>query len=79
MSGCLRFSLNSFLHSSIGDTPNFIVFGQDKRLSSSILIQKEESVYSYDNYIRVRISYVQKIYKRVTNNIDSSREKWNAQ
>ncbi len=72
-------SLNSSLHASIGDTPHFVMFGQDKRLPYSLLLTKEEPIYNYDDYVRVRVSDFQKTYKRVTDNIAMSREKWNAQ
>ncbi len=72
-------SLNSSLNASIGDTPHFVVFGQDKRLPYPLLLAKEESIYNYDDYIRDQMSDFQKTYKRVTDNIPMSREKWNAQ
>ncbi len=72
-------SLNSSLHVSIGDTSHFVVFGQDKRLPYSFLLAKEEPIYNYDDYVRVRVSDFQKTYKRVTDNIAMSREKRNTQ
>ncbi len=72
-------SLNSSLHASIGDTTHFVVFGQDKRLPYASLLAKEEPIYNYDDYVRVRVSDFQKTFKRLTDNIAMSREKWNAQ
>ncbi len=56
-----------------------MVFGQDKRLPYSLLLTKEEPIYNYYDYVRVRVSDFQKTYKRVTDTIAMSREKWNAQ
>ncbi len=47
-------SLNSSLHTSRGKTPHFVVFGKDKHLPYSVLIQKGEPVYNFDGYVRVR-------------------------
>ncbi len=55
-------SLNSSLHASLGDTSHFVVFGQDKRLPYSLLLAKEEPIYNYDDYVRVRVSDFQKTY-----------------
>ncbi len=75
----LAVSLNSSLHASVGDNLHFVVFGQDKRLPYSLLLAKEEPIYNYDDYVRVLVSNFQKTYKRVTDNIAMSREKWNVQ
>ncbi len=72
-------SLNSSLHASIGDTPHFVVFGKDKRLPYSLLLTKEEPIYSYDDYVRAQVSYFQKTHKKVTDNFAVSQEKLNAQ
>ncbi len=72
-------ALNSLLHTSIGDTPHFVFFGEDKRLPYPLLPEKEEPIYNYDDYVRVRVADFHKTYKRVTDNIAMSREKWNAQ
>ncbi len=75
-------SLNSSLHKSIGDTPHYVVFGQDQRLPYSFLLKEEEPIYNFDDYVRVRGTDFQKIYKRVSHNIADSKSamnehKWN--
>ncbi len=72
-------SLRSSLHTSIGKTPYLIVFGQDKHLPYSVLIQKREPISNFDNYVKVRASNFQQIYEQVTKNIKTSKEKWNTQ
>lgn len=63
-------SPNSSLHATISDTFHFVVFDHEMCIPYSTLIQKEESVYNYDNYVTVRVADFQKIYRRVTNNIN---------
>ncbi len=72
-------SLNSSLHKTIGDTPHFIVFGQDKKLSYSILLKKEDPVYNFDDYVRLRTTDFQKIYRRVQANSDHTKTCLNEQ
>ncbi len=71
-------SLNLSLHTSIGYILHFIVFSQDKQLPYSVLIPKGEPIYKFDDYVRVRVADFQQIYKRVTHNIEISKEKLNA-
>ncbi len=56
-------SLNSSLHKSIGDTLHNIVFGQGHRLPYTFLLKGEEPIYNFDDYVRVRGTDFQKIYK----------------
>ncbi len=73
MNGCL----NSSLHKSIGDTPHYIVFGQDHKLPYSFLLKEEEPIYNFDDYVRVRGTDLQKMYKRVSHNIVDSKSTMN--
>ncbi len=70
-------SLNSSLHKSIGDTPHFVVFGQDHRLSYNFLLKEEDPVYNFDDYVRVRSTDFQKIYKRISHNIADNKSTMN--
>ncbi len=72
-------SLNSAFHTSIGDTPHFIIFGQDKKLPYSILLQKEDPLYNFEDYVRVRTRDFQRIYKHVQFNIGDSKQAMNEQ
>ncbi len=71
--------LNSSLHTTIGETPHYVVFGQDKRLPYHILLRKEEPVYNYDDYIQLRSTDFQRIYKRVQSNISEAKNVMNEQ
>lgn len=51
---------NSSLHSLIGDIPHYIIFGQDNRLPSSVLLLMEEHVNNFDDWVRPRILDFQK-------------------
>ena len=72
-------SLNSSLHKTIGDTPHFVVYGQDHRLPYSVLLKKEDPIYNFDDYVRVRSTDFQKIYKRVQENITENKARMNEQ
>ncbi len=69
--------LNSSIHKSIGETPHYIVFGQDHRLPYSVLLKEEDPIYNFDDYVRVRGTDFQKIYKRVSHNIADSKSAMN--
>ncbi len=56
-------SLNTSLHKFIGDTPHFVVFGQDHRLPFNFLLKEEDPIYNFDDYVRVRSTDFQKIYR----------------
>ncbi len=72
-------SLNSALHTSIGDTLHFIVYGQDKVLPYSILLKSEQPLYNFDDYVRVRTRDFQRIYKYVRLNMGDSKQVVNEQ
>ncbi len=64
--------LNSSLHGSIGETPHHVIFGQDKKLTLSVLLQKEEPIYKFDDWVCLKITVFQKIQ---TNSTERSRVK----
>ncbi len=70
-------SLNSSLHKSIGDTPHYIVFGQDHRLPYTFLLKDEEPICNFTDYVRVRGTNFQKIYKRISHNTADSKSSMN--
>ncbi len=72
-------SLNSSQHTTIGDTPRFTVFGQDKNLLYTIVLKKKRPFYNFDDYVRLRKPNFQKIYKRVQSNIFDSKIVMNEQ
>ncbi len=72
-------SLNSSLHKTIGDTPHFVVFGQDFKLPYTVLLKKEDPVYNFDDYVRLRSTDFQRISKRVRENIAHNKADMNEQ
>ncbi len=72
-------SLNSALDTPIGDTPHFIVYGQDKVFPYSILLKKEEPLYNFDDYVHVHTRDFQCIYKHVQLHIGDSKQVMNEQ
>ncbi len=72
-------SLNSSLHTSIGDTPHFILFCQDRNLPYNILFKKEDPFYNFDDTVRLRTLDFQRIYELVLSNITDSKLAMNEQ
>lgn len=72
-------SLNSSLHSTIGESPPFVILGQDKRLLYSVLLKKEDAIYNFDNYVRLSMANILKIYKGVQSSISVSKTTMNEQ
>ncbi len=70
-------SLKSSLHKSIGNTPHYIVCRQDHRLPYAFLLKKEEPTYNFDDYVKVRGTDFQKMYKRISHNIADSKSTMN--
>lgn len=52
----------------------FLVFGQDRTLPYSLLLQKAEPIYNSIDYVRLRVADIQNIYKRLQQNIVESKE-----
>ncbi len=72
-------SLNSSLHKTIGETPHFVVFGKDLRVPSSVFLTREDPVYNFDDYVRLRSVDFQRIYRRVRDNIAHNKADMNEQ
>ncbi len=58
-------ALNTQIHSATGETPHYIVFGEDKSLPYSLLESEPRQVYNYDDFILTRINKFKEIYQRV--------------
>ncbi len=72
-------SPNSSLHTSIGDTPHYILFNQNKNLPYNILLKKEDPFYNFDDTVRLRTRDFQRIYKLVQSNTADSKLVMNEQ
>ncbi len=72
-------SLNSSLHRSVGETPHFVVFGQDHRLPYWELFKDPDPVYNFDDYVRVRSTDFENIFRRVTGTMEQTKAEMNDQ
>ena len=44
-------SLNTAIHSTIKESPHYVLFGQDKRLPHEFLLSTPRPVYNFDDYV----------------------------
>ena len=58
-------SLNSAIHSSINESPHFILFGMDKRLPYEFLTSTPSPLYCLDDYVKRRVTNFQRIHVSV--------------
>ena len=55
-------SLNSAIHSSINESPHFVLYGTDKRLPYEFLLSRPVPIYNFDDYIKCRLNEFQRIH-----------------
>ncbi|ROT85906.1 hypothetical protein C7M84_004043 [Penaeus vannamei] len=55
-------AINSTFHSSLGDIPNYVVYGDDQRLPYELLQQRPSPVYG-DDYAKIVIARKQEAYR----------------
>lgn len=67
-------AINSSINASIGESPHFVLFGEDKRLPYTLLLQRPSPVYNADDYAKVHLAVGQDIFGRVRNTLDASRQ-----
>ena len=66
--------INSTFHSSLGDTPHFILYGQDKRLPYDLFENKPEPNYG-DNYAKFLVNRNKVIFQKAREYLTKSRDK----
>ena len=62
-------SLNSAIHSSINESPHFILFGTDMRLPYEFLSSEPRPLYCVDDYVKRRVTELQRIYTSVRDHL----------
>ena len=67
-------SLNTSIHSSINDSPHFVLFGTDKRLPHEFLSSAPRPLYCFEDYVRHRLYAFQRIHASVRDNLSDSQE-----
>ncbi|ROT62773.1 hypothetical protein C7M84_019356 [Penaeus vannamei] len=58
----IQMAINSTFHSTLGHTPHFVVYGEDKRLPYELLEQNPRPAYT-DDYVRRAVRKKQEIYR----------------
>ncbi len=58
-------ALNTQINSATGETPHYIIFGEEKQLPYSLLESEPRQVYNNDDFILTRINKFKEIYQRV--------------
>ena len=58
-------ALNTQINSATGDTPHYILFGEDKILPYSLLESEPRQVYNYDDFVLTRVNKFKEIYQRI--------------
>ncbi len=61
----VKCALNTQVNSATGDSPHYIIFGEDKLLPYDLLSAEPQPVYTYDDYIATNINEFQLIHRRV--------------
>ncbi len=62
-------SLNSAIHSSIGESPHFILFRTDKRMPYEFLSSDPRPLYCMDDYVKRRMTVFQRIHTSVRDHL----------
>lgn len=72
-------ALNSEINSATGETPHYIIFGEDKILPYDLLNASPTPVYNEDDYIKNRINKFQNIHQRVKDHMKKYSEQMQEQ
>jgi len=70
----IQMAINSTFHSSLGDIPHFIIYGEDRRLPYDLLEQRLLPVYD-DNYVKLAMRKKQEIYKIARDHLRVERDR----
>ncbi len=65
----VKCALNSLINSATGETPHYIIFGEDKTLPYELLDEEPKPIYNHDDYIKNSITKFQQIHQRVKNHM----------
>ena len=65
-------SLNSSLHSTINESPYFVLFGSDQRLPYDFLHRASQPVYNLDDYVKCKLRDFQLTHKLIHDRLTAS-------
>ena len=67
--------LTSVIHSTIKDSPHYVLFGQDKRLPHEFLLSTPRPVYNFEDYVKCRMHTFQKSHRLIHDRFTASQQK----
>ncbi len=70
----VKCALNTQVNSATGESPHYIIFGEDKLLPHVLLSPEPQPVYNYDDYIATNINKFQLIHRRVRDHMKTYKE-----
>ncbi len=62
-------SLNTHINAATGETPHYILFGEDKNFPCSLMESESRQTYNYDDFIVTRVNKFNAMYQRVRENM----------
>ena len=71
----IQAAINNYFHSSLGDIPHFILYGEDRRLPYELLEQHPTPVYGDGDYVRLAIARKQEAYRAAKEHLTIRRDK----
>lgn len=66
----VKCALNLQVNSATGESPHYMIFGEDKLLPYDLLSAEPQAVYNYDDCIATNIDKFQLIYSRVRDHME---------
>ncbi len=75
----VKCALNCQINSATGETPHYIIFGEDKILPYDLLSATPSPIYNEDDFIKNRINKFQTIYQRVREHMNKYSEQMREQ
>ncbi len=75
----VKCALNAHVSAATGESPHYIIFGEDKLLPYELLNAEPQPIYNYDDYIAVSLNKLQLIHSRVREHMKTYREELKTQ
>ena len=65
----VKCALNTQINAATGETPHYILYGEDKKLPYELLNSTPSPVYNIEDYVKVRLHKFQLIYARIQDHL----------
>ncbi len=70
----IKCALNTQVSSATGESPHYLIFGEDKSLQYELLNAEPQPIYNYDDYFATKIDKFQQIYSRLRDHMKTYSE-----